>query len=155
MQLPRLLVKVIDPGTVYMQDRSPRRPGSLFRGGAVFGPGVPGGARQATCQELVKMRAQAETARREFEGVSRRPVDPSITSHAAHELIERGTTTMHVGDRELTAHVVRFWRGESVLEITVAGAGAQSSSMSKVSRRLTTEHEPILAGYLTDALQTG
>ena len=62
---------------------------------------------------------------------------------------------MHVGDRELTAHLVRFWRGESLLEITVAGAGAQSSSMSKVSRRLTTEHEPILAGYLTDTLQTG
>ncbi|HEY5180729.1 MAG TPA: hypothetical protein VIJ07_13335 [Dermatophilaceae bacterium] len=155
MQLPRFLVKMIDPGTVYMQDRSPRRPGPIFRGGAVFGPGIPGGARQATYQELVEMRAQAETARREFEGVSRRPVDPSITSHAAHELIERGTTTMHVGNRELTAHVVRFWRGECVLEITVAGAGAQSSSMSKVSRRLTTEHEPILAGYLTDALQTG
>ena len=155
MQLPRFLVKMIGPGTVYMQDRSPRRPGPIFRGGAVFGPGIPGGARQATYQELVEMRAQAETARREFEGVSRRPVDPSITSHAAHELIERGTTTMHVGNRELTAHVVRFWRGECVLEITVAGAGAQSSSMSKVSRRLTTEHEPILAGYLTDALQTG
>ena len=59
------------------------------------------------------------------------------------------------GDHEMTAHVVRFWRGESVLEITVAGAGARWSSMSKVSRRLTTEHEPILAGYLTDALQTG
>ena len=155
MQLPRLLVKVIDPAGVYMQGRSPRRPGPIFREGAVFGPGVPGGARQATYQELVEMRAQTETARREFEGVSRRPVDSSITAHAAHELIERGTTTMHVGDRELTAHVVRFWRGESVLEITVAGAGAQSSSMSKVSRRLTTEHEPILAGYLTDALQAG
>lgn len=63
MQLPRLLVKVIDPAGVYMQDRSPRRPGSIFRGGAVFAPGVPGGARQATCQELVEMRAQAETAR--------------------------------------------------------------------------------------------
>jgi hypothetical protein len=155
MQLPRLLVKVIDPAGVYMQSRSPRGPGPIFREGAVLGPGVPGGARQATSQELVEMRAQAEAARREFEGVSRRPVDQSITSHAAHELIERGTTTMHVGDHELTANVVRFWRGESVLEITVAGAGAQSSSMSKVSRRLTTEHEPILAGYLTNALQTG
>ena len=101
------------------------------------------------------MRAQAETARRAFEGVSRRPVDPSITSYAVRELIEGGTTTMHVGDRELTAHVVRFWRGDSVLEIRVAGAGAQTSSMSIVSRRLTTEHGPILAGYLTGALQTG
>jgi hypothetical protein len=94
MQLPRLLAKVIDPAGVYMQGRSPRRPGPIFSGGAVFGPGVPGGARQATCQELVEMRAQAETVRREFEGVSRRPVDPSIVSHAAHELIERGTTAM-------------------------------------------------------------
>jgi hypothetical protein len=48
MQLPRLLVKVIDPAGVYLQDSSPRLPGSLFRGGAVCGPGVPGGARQAT-----------------------------------------------------------------------------------------------------------
>ncbi len=61
---------------------------------------------------------------------------------------------MRVDDRELTADVVKFWRGWSVLEITVDGAGVESSSMCKVSRRLTTEHEPILTRYLTDALQT-
>jgi hypothetical protein len=38
------------------------------------------------------MRAHAQTARRESERGSRRPVDPSITSLAVHELIERGTT---------------------------------------------------------------
>jgi len=153
--VPRLLVKVIDPATVFMQDRSPRRGGPIFSEGAVFGPGVPGGARQATSQELFEMRAHVETVRRESAGGSRRPVDPSITSHAAHELIERGTTTMRVDNRELTAHVVTFWHGESVLEITVDGAGVQSSSMARVSRRLTTQHEQILTRYLADALHTG
>ena len=78
-----------------------------------------------------------------------------MTSHAIHELIERGTSTMRLDNRELTAHVVKFWRGESVLEITVDGAGVQSSSMSKVSHGLDTEMERILTRYLTDALQTG
>jgi len=59
MQLPRWIVKVIDPVTVYMQDSSPRLKGPMFRGGAVFGPGVPGGARQATPEELDEMRARA------------------------------------------------------------------------------------------------
>lgn len=62
---------------------------------------------------------------------------------------------MHVGNRVLPAHVVKFWRGESILEITVEGVGVQSSSMSKVSRKLTTEHEPILTRDLADAFQVG
>ncbi len=33
---------------------------------------------------------------------------------------------MHVGNRVLTAHVVKFWRGESIHEITVEGVGVQS-----------------------------
>jgi hypothetical protein len=40
MQLPRWMVKVIDPPSGYMQDRTPRPAGPIFRGGAIFGPGV-------------------------------------------------------------------------------------------------------------------
>lgn len=83
------------------------------------------------------------------------PVEPEITSLAAHELIERGRTTLRVEDDELTAHVVTFWHGDPVLEITVDGPGVTSFSMVRVSRNLTTEHKPILTHYLTDALQRG
>jgi len=154
MQLPRPLVKVIDPATAYMQAPSPRPSGPAFRGGAIFGPGVPGGARQATFQELEEMRAHTEAARYEDASRERPSVDPAVTSAAARQLIDRGRTTLPSGDRELTAHVVTFWHGESVLQIAVDGPGIGSSSMSRVSRKLTAEHQQILTSYLTDALQT-
>jgi len=90
MQLPRPLVKVIDPATAYMQARSPRPSGPAFRGGAIFGPGVPGGARQATFQELEEMRAHTEAARYEDASRERPSVDPAVTSAAARQLIDGG-----------------------------------------------------------------
>lgn len=100
MQLPRPLVKVIDPATAYMQARSPRPSGPVFRGGAIFGPGVPGGARQATFQELEEMRAHTEAARYEDAMHERPSVDPAVTSAAARQLIDRGRTTLRSGDRD-------------------------------------------------------
>jgi len=111
MQLPRWIVKVIDPVTVYMQDSSPRLKGPMFRGGAVFGPGVPGGARQATPEELDEMRARAcavprrETSHEYLAG-------PEVTTHA-QQLMDQGRTTLRSGERESSASIVTFWHGDT------------------------------------------
>ncbi|MDQ2756463.1 MAG: hypothetical protein M3Y71_07855 [Actinomycetota bacterium] len=156
MQLPRFLVKVIDPATVYMQDRSPRRSGPFFRGGAIFGPGVEGGARQATAAELEHLRIAAESCR--LNGATRRrpDIDPVVTAAAGSQLIELGRTTIHWGGRDLSAHIVTFWHGDSLLEISVHASGRiPSSSTTRVPRGLSVQHVPMLTQYLVDALQVG
>ncbi len=152
MQLPRWLVKVIDPPTGYLDDRSPRRSGPTFRGGAVFGPGVEDGARQATPEELERMRTQAEGFRLEAQTRRRPAIDPAVTAAAATQIVEQGRTTIHWGGRELSAHVVTFWHGDSLLEITVHAPDRGSSSTARVPRRLSVEHLPMLSESLTDAL---
>jgi len=153
MQLPRWMVKVIDPPTGYMQDRCPRAAGPIFRGGAIFGPGVDGGARQATPEELEQMRAHAETRRRDARPSRRAEVDPAVVRAAGNDLIEQGTTTVRADGREMTAHIVTFWHGDSLLEIAVHGSGRDRSSTTRIPRKLTPPDLPMLTAYLTDALQ--
>lgn len=126
----------------------------MFRGGAVFGPGVEGGARQATPAELEQMRIEAEGSR--FDGGTPRPpdLDPAVTATAGDQLIELGRTTLHWEGHDLSAHIVTFWHGDSLLEITVrAPDGRSSSSSTRVPRRLARSHLPMITAYLTDALQ--
>ncbi len=155
MQLPRLLVRLIDPATAYMQGRSPRRSGPIFRGGAVFGPGVEGGARQATPEELEHMRTEAEDSHLEARTRRGPDIDPAMTGAAGNQLIEQGRTTIHVGERELSAHIITFCHGDSLLEIDVHARDMSSSSRVRVPRRLSVQHLPMLTEYLTDALQAG
>ena len=154
MQLPRLLVRLIDPATAYMQGRSPRRSGPIFRGGAVFGPGV-GGARQATPEELEHMRTEAEDFHLDARTRRGPDIDPAMTGAAGNQLIEQGRTTIHVGERELSAHIITFCHGDSLLEIDVHARDMSSSSRVRVPRRLSVQHLPMLTEYLTDALQAG
>lgn len=153
MQLPRLLVQVIDPATVYLQDRLPQHSGPMFHGGAVFGPGVEGGARQATPAELERMRVEAEGFRLAA-GTHQRPeVDPAVTAAAAHQLIERGCAAIQWSGLDLRAHIVTFWHGDSLVDITVHGAdGGSSSSTTRVPRRLSAQHEPMLVQHLNTVL---
>lgn len=154
MQLPRLLVKVIDPATVYMQDRSPRRSGPMFHGGAVFGPGVEGGARQATPAELEHMRIEAEGFHFDARAHRRPDIDPAVTAAAVNQLIELGRTTIHWGGRDLSALIITFWHGDSLLEITVDASDlSPSSSTARVPRGLSVKHIPMLTEYLISALQ--
>ncbi len=152
MHLPRWMVKVIDPVTGYMQDRTRRR-GAMFRGGAVFGPGVPGGARQATAEELAEMRAEAEAVRRRTEARQRPQVDPAVTATAGQQLIDEGMTSIRWGGRELSAQIRTFWHGDSLLEISVHGPERDSSSSGRIPRHLTGQHLSMLAAYLAHALQ--
>ncbi len=154
MQLPRWLVKVIDPPTGYMQDRSPRPAGGpVFRGGAIFGPGVEGGARQATPEELRRMRAEAETSRGAARPSRHAEVDPDVVRAAGNDIIEQGTTTVRADGREMTARIVTFWHGDSLLVIVVHGPGRDQSSTTRIPRKLTPSDLPMLVAYLTDALQ--
>ena len=64
MQLPAALVNVIDPANGYFEKCRPgRRERPIYRGGAIFGPGVPGGSRQATEEEIHAIRRAADERR--------------------------------------------------------------------------------------------
>ncbi len=153
MELLRWLVKVIDPVTAYMQGTAPRRTGPMFRGGAVFGPGVPGGARQATPEELDQMRAEATAAgRREPPRETARDVD---LTNAAEQLLDHGRTTIRIVEGELTANIVTFWHGDSILHISVHANDRDYSSYSRIPRRLTGRHRSMLVSYLSDAGHSG
>lgn len=151
VQLPRWMVKVIDPVTGYMQDARPSGP--MFHGGAIFGPGVPGGARQATPEELDEMRAEAEAVHRRTEARQRRHVDPAVTATAGQALIDQGRTSIRWGEQELSAQIRTFWHGDSLLTVSVHGPDRDSSSTTRIPRHLTDTHLPMLAAYLADALQ--
>jgi len=127
----------------------------MFHGGAVFGPGVEGGARQATPEELEHMRTEAEDFRLDARTRRGPDIDPALTGAAGNQLIEQGRTTIRVGERELSAHIITFWHGDSLLEIDVHARDMSSSSRVRVPRRLSVQHLPMLTEYLTDALQAG
>ena len=151
MQLPSFLVDLIDPAGRYMRRGTPRRSGPGFRGGSVWGPGVPGGARQATDEELEAMRQQMELHRQVRDVRNPPQVDSAVMSAAAHQVIEQGRTLMQADGYALSARVVRFWHGESLLEIDVTGPGMTSSSQSKVRRTLGAEDLPVITQYLRSA----
>jgi hypothetical protein len=162
VNLPRLLVGIFDPAGRYMRkhDRAhplrQRRKTSLmssrhrpFVGGAVFGPDVPGGARQATAEELASMRerAQQHQARHEFalESVRSRWGEQALV--CARDLLGSGTTVLSVDGGQVRGHLVRFWRGDNVLELSSSSHDTGSGSMTRLSRGRNTSAEAI-AHYL-------
>jgi hypothetical protein len=56
VSLPWLLLRVVDPANAYLGGNARRRRGPTYRGGAVFGPDVPGGSRQVTAEEIDDLR---------------------------------------------------------------------------------------------------
>lgn len=150
MQLPRWIVKIIDPFTVYMQDRSPRLKGPMFRGAAVFGPAAPGLARQVTPEQLDEMRARASAVRREQK--THGYLASLEVGTAAQQLMDQGKTTLRSGECVLSANIVTFWHGDSVLHISVHATNRAFGSSSRIPRNLTDQHLPMLASYLAEAL---
>jgi hypothetical protein len=146
MRLPRLLLALIDPASAAMDSRNWSRRRPLYRGGAVFGSGVPGGSRQATPEEIEAIRRHSQQQQR-AEGS---PVGSHPHQHAAElaarELIRTGTATLHGTERTLCAKVIRFWHGDSILIISTLGTPAKS--MTRIPRRLGPEHENLIASYL-------
>ncbi len=158
MGLVSLVVGLFDPAGRYMRRGrpGPRRPRGGFArrrqrpfvAGAVFGPD---GARQATRDELAAM----------SERHRQRQVRRAAALRAAHgrwrrealacagELLTVGTTVLPVDHGQIRGRIVRFWRGDSVLELEPVGALGRSGGRSMI--RLARGHErspDVLAGYL-------
>lgn len=128
--------------------RAPRR---SFVEGAVFGPDVPGGARQATADELASMRERARQYRDGHQAALERARSrwqwQALT--CARELLDRGTTVLSIDAGTVRGHLVRFWHGDSVLELTSSSRDGVShgSSMTRLCRHRRTSVD-VIATYL-------
>jgi hypothetical protein len=163
MNLPPVLVEIFDPAGRYMRRHDPspprrrhrelsvrsrRRP---FRGGVVFGPDVPGGARHATPEELATLRglAQQDRARYEIalEAARRRWSQQALVS--AGELLASGTTVLSVEGGQVRGQLIRFWHGDSVLDLTTSSRDTRNPgrSMARLSRGQNTSTD-VIAFYL-------
>jgi hypothetical protein len=150
MRLPRLLFALIDPASAAMHSPNRRSHRPVYRGGAVFGPGVPGGSRQASKEEIAAFRQRARQ-RHPAEGMpAGSHPDRRAAELAARELISTGAATLHGTTGTLRAQVVRFWHGDSILHISAQDR--PSESMTRIPRRLGAEHEQLITDYLLERL---
>jgi hypothetical protein len=149
VQLPAFLVRVIDPAEGYFENRRPRRPGRpVYRGGALFGPAVPGGSRQATDEEIQAMRRRVSELpappRRELTSAQRDEVAAAVTS-----LLDTGHAAIGEGPRRAEAQIVKFWHGDSILEV---GRGS-GSTLTRIARRPTAHDRKELFSLLARQLE--
>jgi hypothetical protein len=138
MQLPRFLVRLIDPASGYFDQRHGRPSRApVHREAVVFGPGVPGGSRPATDDELTALREQAVRHRADHETAVADAADrwaPQL-EQAARELLDRGSTQVQLGNRTIDARIVRFWHGDDVLHVVTTGPGERGESIGRISRK--------------------
>ncbi len=146
VRLPRVLMRLIDPANVYMDDRSPLYRGPMYRGKAFLGPDVPGSSQQDTQEELDAIRRQADLDDREQHGAR---IDGRSVAAAAHDLNTTGAAHLNNGRVALSARLVTFWRGDAVLEITRTGTGTAGRSRTRVSPRPSDERESTFCSYLS------
>ncbi len=153
MTLPWPLLWLIDPAGAYWARRTPWFDGPTFRGGTVFGPGVPGGSRQATAEELEAMQPDAgddDRYERDLQAAARRWA-PELR-RAAEQLLTDGTTRLRLGGTDVDARIVRFWRGDSLLEVRYRLPDGEGESRTRIPRR----PEPdLLVDYLARAATKG
>jgi len=161
MDLPRWMIGLLDPASreferARRRDGLPHpRRGRTFRGGAVMGPGIPGGSRQATAEELATMSAQVGRLRGRYETV----LTQLLADHGeqlrrtAREVLANGRARMPFAAVTLDAELLNFWRGERVLRIErITPDGARGSSLARFPRRDRPDSEEIIAQYLASSL---
>ena len=152
MGLPRFVVRLFDPAQGYFDQQHGRRPRTLVhREAVVFGPGVPGGSRAPTADELAAMRQDAALHRADHEATLadvRERWAPEL-QRAADELLAKKTAQLRLGDRRIDARIVSFWRGDDVLHITADGPNESGESISRISRKQ--RSADVLLDYLTRA----
>lgn len=131
MQLPAILVRLIDPANGYFEKQRPRRHDRpVYRGGAIFGPGVPGGSRQATHEEVEAMRSRSrdwpDRQRPELTAAQQDEVAAAIRS-----LRMTGHADLGSGADRVEARIIKFWHGDSILAV-MRDSG---SSLTRIPRR--------------------
>jgi hypothetical protein len=130
------LIELVDPAARYMRGDRPARGGRgpVFRGAAIL---TTGGGRQATPDELTAIRAASDARRAqhdaELDAARARWLRPA--QRAAGELLATGTAVVPVPDGELTARLVRFWRGDHILDVHYHQRRDQGRSISRMPRR--------------------
>lgn len=143
VRLPRLFMLLLDPAGVYFADHTAVQRGPVHREAAVFGSGVPGGSRQASEAEIRTFRE-----RRERQGAA--PPGPrewsvsEVVTRAVADLQRSGSAVLAGPDGEVRARVLRFWRGDSILEIS----SRNRQSRARIPRDIDPGKEGILARYL-------
>ena len=122
----------------------------MYRGGAVFGSGVPGGSRQATAEEIEAMRHDLDVRRagREETPPSGADADDAAVSRAADNLIEHGYAVVEGPLGLVHARIIRFWRGDSILELT----DGRGRSRTRIPRNPASEHRVLLSDYISRRL---
>ena len=136
-------MQIVDPAGVYFSDHSPARRGPVYREAAVFGPGVPGGSRQATDEEIRALRGRSRSRPPERADLGALMTSDSV-KRAVTELLASGSTVLESPHGQVRARIVRFWRGNSILEIAVE----DRNSRVRIPRKLGPEGQETLAFYL-------
>jgi hypothetical protein len=157
----RLLLRVFDPALLYFERNSgttvrrPRAYGrAMYRGGAIFGPGVPGGSRQASEVELPEMRERSLSLLNERREHAQDVRDRygALVDAAARALVETGVGVILMPTGRLDARIVRFWHGGSTLAMQwQLASGDFGSSITRLERRRVTD-VGLLAWYLARSL---
>ena len=130
------LVELVDPAARYMRGDGPGpgERGPIFRGAAIL---TMHGGRQATPDELAAIRAAADARRAQhdadLDAARARWREPA--QRAAGDLLATGTAIVPVPDGELTARLVRFWRGDHVLDVHYHQRRDQGRSIARMPRR--------------------
>lgn len=150
MALPWPLLWLIDPAGAYWERVSPTPRGPVHSRAAVFGPGLPEGGRQATDEEIRAMEAEAEPITQRYDAA----VDDLERRHAdelrrlAEQLVREGAASFGLEGRSVDARVVRFWRGDSLLETSTTGPDGAGESRTRIPRR---PDPGLLVAYLARA----
>jgi hypothetical protein len=121
-----------------------------------MGPGIPGGSRQATTEELAAMLARADGLRRHHQTV----FAEVLTEHgellrtAARNVLSNGLAQVILESVNMDADLLNFWRGDRVLRIRSSSRAraSASSSLARFPRRDRPDSEGIISRYLASSL---
>jgi hypothetical protein len=121
-----------------------------------MGPGIPGGSRQATPEELAAMSAQAGLPRGHYETILAQVLaehDEQLRS-TAWELLTNNQARVTFASVTLDAEPLNFWRGDRILRIdhTTSDRASAGSSLTRFPRNDQPDSEEIIANYLASSL---
>jgi len=145
----------MDAGQPALRHHQRRGRGTLYREGAAFGPDVPGGNRQMTEGELPPLRSRAaerQAMRQDAVAHVQERFGDLLVAKAA-QLASGGAVTITTTIGTVDARIVRFRRGDSVLEIKTEAPSSRHRTAGKT--RLTNgqlNDTTVLAGYLTHSV---